>query len=240
MTQNQTTFLDHMGELRKRLIHSTLAIVLGMVLGLTFAKPLYTLLQRPMLKVLPTGSQFITTAPLEAMMTYFKVALLAGIFVSLPYLFYQVWCFVAPGLHQKEKKAMVGFVTFSTLFFVGGASFGYFVIFPMAFQFFITLLHGTDIQFLPQMKNYLNFSIRLILAFGFAFELPLFIYFLAYLGLVTYESLKKARRYVVVVIFIASAILTPPDVISQILMGIPLIILYELSLLVVKFTTKNK
>ena len=240
MKEITPTFIEHLVELRTRLIHSSIAIVIGMVLGLCFAKPLYHILQIPLLEVMPDKSNFITTAPLEAMMTYFKVALLAGIFLSLPYLFYQLWKFIAPALYKKEKKAMLGFVFFSTLFFVGGASFGYFIIFPLAFQFFIKILEGTDIHFLPQMKEYLSFSIRLILAFGFTFELPLFIYFLASLGLVTYEGLKKARRYVIVGIFVGAAILTPPDVISQVLMGIPLIFLYELSLIIVRLKKKKE
>ena len=241
MTHPPTTFISHLQELRSRLIRASIALATSMVLGLIFAKPIYRFLQIPLLKVLPDSSKFITTTPLEAMITYFKVAFLAGFFISLPYLFYQLWGFIAPGLYKNEKQATLLFVFSSTLFFVGGAFFGYFIVFPLAFRFFIQLLTGTEIQFLPQMKEYLNFSIQMILAFGLTFEMPLFIYFLAYLGLVTYEDLKKTRRYAIVIIFIVAAFMTPgPDVLSQILMAIPLLCLYEISLMAVWITRKKK
>jgi sec-independent protein translocase protein TatC len=231
-TESKLTLLDHLTELRSCLIRSLLALAAGMLLCLYFSKEIFRFLQQPLLDVMPTGSGFIATSPLEAFLTYLKVALLSGVFLSSPFILYQVWRFVAPGLYLKEKRVAATFVTFSSLFFVGGALFGYYVIFPVGFRFFVSALAGTEIQFLPQMKDYLGFISKMLLTFGFVFEMPLILILLAKIGLVHREMLTRARRYVLVLMFLIAGMLTPgPDVLSQFLLAVPLLVLYELSVL---------
>ena len=233
--EKKLTLIEHLVELRKRLIRSLLALVAGMLLCLFFSKEIFRFLQKPLLEVMPAGSGFIATSPLEAFITYLKVSLLAGVFLISPFILYQVWRFVAPGLYLKEKKIAASFVVFSTLFFIGGALFGYYVIFPVGFKFFVSALSGTEIRFLPQMKDYLGFISKMLLTFGFVFEMPLVLVLLAKIGLVRHEMLTRARRYVLVLMFLIAGILTPgPDVLSQFLLAVPLLILYELSVLGVR------
>lgn len=235
------SLIQHLEELRKRLIYVLLSLGGGMLLCLYFSKEIFRFLQQPLLSVMPPGSAFIATSPLEAFVTYLQVSLLAGAFVSCPFVLYQFWKFVAPGLYQKEKGLAAGFVFFSTLFFVGGALFGYYGIFPIGFQFFVSALEGTGIQFLPQMKNYLGFIARMLLTFGLIFEMPLVIVLLARAGIVRRETLSKARRYVLVAAFLVAGILTPgPDVLSQLLLAMPLLLLYELSVLAVRVMESRK
>jgi sec-independent protein translocase protein TatC len=236
MTQTERqSLVEHLTELRKRLIYALASLLIGMLACLYFSKEIFRFLQRPLLSVLPPGSGFIATSPLEALITYLQVALLAGAFLSFPFVLYQFWAFVAPALYKKEKGLAAGIVGFATLFFVGGALFGYYLIFPVGFRFFVAALQGTGIQFLPQMKDYLGFIARMLLTFGLIFEMPLVIILLARIGLVKREMLSKARRYVLVVIFLAAGILTPgPDVLSQFLLAVPLLLLYELSVLAVR------
>lgn len=227
--------MEHLLELRTRLIRSLLALLAGMLVSLYFAKDIFRLLQRPLLDVMPSGSGFIATSPLEAFITYLKVALLAGVFLSSPFILYQIWRFVAPALYKNEKKIATSFVFSSSLFFIGGALFGYYAIFPIGFKFFVSALAGTEIQFLPQMKDYLGFISKMLLTFGFVFEMPVVLMLLARIGLVHHEMLSRARRYVLVLMFLIAGVLTPgPDILSQFLLAVPLLILYELSLLGVR------
>jgi sec-independent protein translocase protein TatC len=212
-----------------------------MLICLYFSKEIFHFLQKPLLDVMPSGSVFIAVSPLEAFITYLKVSLLAGIFLSSPFVLYQVWRFVAPALYVKEKKMAVSFVFFTTLFFVGGALFGYFLIFPVGFKFFVAALNGTGIQFLPQMEDYLTFISKMLLTFGAVFEMPVILVLLARLGIIQLKMLTKARRYALVLIFLVAGILTPgPDVLSQFLLAIPLMGLYELSVLGVWLLQKKK
>jgi sec-independent protein translocase protein TatC len=150
--------------------------------------------------------------------------------LSSPVLLYQIWMFIAPGLYSEERKLIMPFVFLSTLFFVGGALFGYFVVFPYGFQFFLSFA-TENIQAFPSMKEYLSFSSKLLLAFGIVFELPLFITLMARLGMVTPAFLKQNRKYAILLFFVGAAIITPPDVVTQIMMAFPLMLLYELSIL---------
>lgn len=234
MTEQHLTLIQHLTELRTRLIRSLAALIIVMVLCLYFSKEIFRFLQTPLLKVMPENAGFIATNPIEAFITYLKVALLAGIFLSSPFVLYQLWKFVAPGLYLREKKMAFLFVTLSTLFFVGGALFGYFVIFPIGFKFFVSALEGTEIRFMPQMNDYLSFISKMLLTFGLVFEMPLILVLLSRIGIVKLQMLTKARRYVLVLMFLIAGILTPgPDVLSQLLLGIPLLLLYELSVLTI-------
>jgi len=175
----------------------------------------------------------------EAFFTYLKVALLGGIFVASPVILYQIWLFAAPALYSREKKYVVPFVVSSTLLFVGGAAFGYFVVFPFGFKFFMGF--ATDlIQPAPKLKEYLSFCSMLLLAFGLIFELPLFIFFLAKLRVVDARMLARNRRYVILGMFVVAATLTPPDVVTQLMMVGPLLLLYEVSIWIAKIVGKKR
>jgi len=241
MNQNpESTLIQHLVELRRRLIYSMLAWLGGIGICLYFSKEIFGYLSLPLKRVLPEGSHFIATHPVEAWTTYFKASLLAGFFLSSPFLFYQLWKFVAPGLLAKEKKVTLGFVISSSIFFIGGSLFGYHYIFPITFQYFSGLFSGTDILLLPRMADYFSLAAQMLLAFGLIFELPLLIYFLASSGIVSFKTLWGFQRYLIVVAFIVGAILTPPDVLSQTLLSIPIILLYQVGLLGAWFHRKKK
>jgi sec-independent protein translocase protein TatC len=186
-----------------------------------------------------TGDKLIFTGLPEAFFTYLKVALLSGIILSTPVIFYQFWVFVAPGLYEKEKRHMIPIVFLSTFFFVGGSFFGYFIVFPYGFKFFLGFA-SEIIRPLPSMREYLSFASKLLLAFGLVFELPLIITFLAKLGMVSVSFLKKNRKYALLLFFVGAAILTPPDVVTQVMMALPLILLYEISIIGARIFGKKK
>ena len=218
--------LEHLDDLRKRLLRSIVAAFVGMLACYAFAEKLFDWLMLPLFRALPDKSSMIYTAPHEAFFTYIKVAFVAGIFLTSPYIFYQIWLFVKPGLYSHERKLIYPMSFFSALLFVIGALFGYFVIFPYAYKFFMGF---SDLYISPMitMREGFSFALRLLLAFGIVFELPLVIFFLARLGLVTPKGLRKKRKYALLVAFMISAMLTPPDVFTQTFMAGPLIVLYE-------------
>ena len=226
-------FTEHLEELRHRLIICFVAVGIGFVICYFFAKQIFEVLMRPLIQVMPSGEKLVFTALPEAFITYLKVALLAGIGLASPVIIYQFWRFIAPGLYHRERSALLPIVLFSTLFFLGGALFGYFVVFPFGFKFFIGFA-SDNIRALPSIREYLKFATKLLFAFGLIFELPLFSFFLARLGLVNAELLRKKQKYAILIIFVVAAILTPPDVVTQIMMAGPLLLLYELSIWIAK------
>jgi sec-independent protein translocase protein TatC len=228
--EDKMPFTAHLEELRWRLIVSFIAISIGFLLSYGFKETIFDILMRPLISVMGEGDKMIFTNLPEAFFTYLKVSLLSGIMLSSPVLLYQIWMFIAPGLYSEERKLIMPFVFLSTLFFVGGALFGYFVVFPYGFQFFLSFA-TENIQAFPSMKEYLSFSSKLLLAFGIVFELPLFITLMARLGMVTPAFLKQNRKYAILLFFVGAAIITPPDVVTQIMMAFPLMLLYELSIL---------
>ena len=232
-------FLSHLEELRKRLIACAIAAGSGFVICYIFAERLFQLLILPLKAQLPEGDRLIYTNLPEMFITYLKSALVAGILISSPFIFYQLWMFIAPGLYQKEKKYVVPFVIFSSILFVGGALFGYFVVFPFGFKFFLGFSNDS-IQALPSVKQYFSFSIKLLFAFGLVFELPVIVFFLTKIGIVTPNLMKRKRKYAILLIFVMAAILTPPDVITQLMMAAPLLFLYEISILVSKIAARKK
>ena len=232
-TDSRMPFTEHLEELRHRLIVCFVAVGVGFVICYFFAKQIFEILMRPLIQVMPPGEGLIFTALPEAFITYLKVALLAGIGLASPVIIYQFWRFIAPGLYQREQRAMFPIVLFSTFFFVGGALFGYFVVFPFGFKFFIGFA-SDSIRALPSIREYLKFATKLLFAFGFIFELPLFSYFLARLGLVNAEMLRTKQKYAILIIFMLAAILTPPDIVTQVMMAGPLLLLYELSIWIAK------
>jgi len=222
-------FTGHLEELRERLIKCFIAVGIGFVVSYGFKEKLFQILMHPLVSVMKTGETLIFTGLPEAFFTYLKVAFLAGIILASPVIIYQFWIFVAPGLYEKERGLLVPIVFLSTFFFVGGALFGYLIVFPFGFKFFLGF--ATDvIKPFPSMREYLSFSSKLLLAFGLVFELPLIVTFLARLGIVNVPFLKKNRKYAILLFFVCAAIITPPDVVTQIMMALPLMVLYEISI----------
>lgn len=196
-------------------------------------------LQQSLIRLAQEGGHFQYTYPAEAFFSHIKIAIVAGIFLVSPYVFAQIWGFIAPGLYSHERKWMIPMAVVSAGFFVGGALFGYFQVFPYAFDFFAGF--STDgIQFTPKLNEYLSFCLKLLFAFGFVFELPLFIFFLARMGLVSSTGLRKKRKYAILMGFVVAAVLTPPDPFTQCLMAGPLIILYEVGIWVAYFFGKKE
>jgi len=232
-------FTSHLEELRKRLITAFIAVGVGFVIAFGFKERLFKILVHPLVKVMKEGETLIYTGLPEAFFTYLKVAFLTGLIVASPIILYEFWMFVAPGLYKNERRMMMPIVLLSSLFFIGGALFGYFIVFPWGFKFFLGFATDT-IRPLPSMKEYFGFSAKMLLAFGLVFELPLVLTFLAKLGIVSVEFLKKNRKYAILLFFAGAAILTPPDVITQIMMALPLMVLYEISIIGAKIFGKKK
>ena len=194
---------------------------------------------RPLVKTLPPGSSLVFTAVPEAFFTYFKAAILAGVFFSSPFLLYQLWAFVSPGLYRREKKYILPYLLFSSFFFLLGAVFCYFVVFPTIFRFFLSF--ATDsIRPLPSIREYLTFTIKLLLAFGLLFQWPPLVFFLARMGVISGSFLSQNRKYAILIIFVAAAVLTPPDLVSQLLLAGPLIVMYEGSIWMAKIFGKKE
>lgn len=228
---SKASLISHLEELRWRLVRCAIAIVIGFGVAYAFKERLFEVLTRPLMTAMAgTENTMIFTGLPEAFFTYLKVSLLAGLVLALPVIFYQFWMFVAPGLYKKERRIILPVVLVSLVFFAAGASFGYFLVFPYGFKFFLGFSSAT-VRAYPSMKEYLTFASKLLLAFGLAFELPLIITCFARFGMVSVDFLKKNRKYAILIFFTGAAILTPPDVVTQIMLSIPLMILYELSIL---------
>ncbi len=239
LEDDKTPFTDHLTELRDRLVRCFIAVGVGFVVAYCFKEKLFDILMAPLVKAMGENQKMIFTGLPEAFFTYLKVALLTGIVAAVPVLFYEFWMFVSPGLYRQEKKFLIPVVLLSIFFFAIGSSFGYFIVFPYGFQFFLGFASET-IQAMPSMKEYLGFASKMLLAFGFVFELPLVITFMARMGLVTVGFLTKNRKYAVLIFFTGSALITPPDVVTQIMMAIPLMILYEISIVGARVFQKKK
>jgi len=239
MTNEKQPFLGHLEELRKRLIVCAIAIGIGFVISYIFSKQLFSFLIMPLTRVLPADSHLIFTSLPEMFIAYIKVALIAGIILAMPIIFYELWMFLAPALYQREKRYVIPFVLFSTILFVVGSLFGYLIVFPYGFKFFISFA-TEEIQALPSVKQYFSFAIRLLLAFGLVFELPVVVFFMTKIGLITPDSMIRFRKFAILCSFILAAILTPPDVATQIMMALPIIILYEVSIIISKGIYRKK
>jgi len=241
--ETQTPLLEHLIELRKRLVRAFLALAVAFGVCLYFSNQIFALLVRPLASAFPPGQgKLIYTKLYEAFFVNIKVAMFAAFFVSFPIIANQLWAFVAPGLYAKEKKAFLPFLLATPILFAMGASLAYFVVMPTAFKYFLGFQHksaGLQQEALPAMGDYLDLVMRFIFMFGAAFLLPVLLLLLQRAGLVTRKQLVGARRYVIVVIFIVAAVITPPDVVSQFLLAIPLLALFEGTLLVMRFNEKK-
>ena len=239
--EEKSPFTEHLGELRDRLVRSFIAVAIGFVAAYFFKEKLFEILIAPLVIAMGENgnAQMIFTRLPEAFFTYLKVALLTGIILATPVLFYEFWMFVSPGLYRAEKKYFLPIVFLSVFFFAVGASFGYFIVFPYGFKFFLGFATET-ISAMPSMKEYLSFASKMLLAFGFVFELPLVLTFMARMGLVTVPFLKKNRKYAILLFFVGAALITPPDVVTQVMMALPLMLLYEISIIGAKIFGKKK
>jgi sec-independent protein translocase protein TatC len=223
----------HLEELRWRLIRAILAITVGASACYWVADSLFQFLIHPLTANTDTSVELIGTGVTEAFFTKLKVSLIGGIFLASPVIFYQIWRFVAPGLYETEKRYVIPFVIFATIFFVAGAGFCYAMVFPVSYAFFLEQYKTIGIQPSIRISEYLSFSSRMLLAFGVTFELPVITFFLARVGMITHQMMIGSLRYAILAIFIIAAVLTPgPDVASQCLLAAPLLVLYVLSIAV--------
>lgn len=238
MDEQKLPLTSHLQELRKRLVLSFIAVGVGFVICYAFSQPLFDILSQPLLRMMPSGSTLIFTSVAEAFFTYMKVAFIAGIILASPFVLFQVWAFVAPGLYRHEKRYVIPFVAAGSFFFVLGILFAYFVAIPVGFKFLLG--YATDfIKPMPSMKEYLSFSIKFLLAFGLVFEFPVVLVLLARIGVVNAKTMARHRKYAILLIFIFAAVMTPPDIISQLLMALPLMGLYELSIILSRIFGKK-
>ena len=244
---NSNSFTSHFVELRSRLIKSLLFILFIFIISYTFAEQIYNFLVEPYANAVrddQTPRRLIFTALHETFITYLKVAFFAAIFLGSPILLIQIYKFIAPGLYKNEKKAILPYLISTPILFLLGGLLVYYLVMPLAIKFFLSFetagsSANLPIQLEAKVNEYLSLIMRLIFAFGISFQLPILLNLLARIGVINSDYLKKTRRYVIVIIFTIAAILTPPDPITQIGLAIPLLLLYELSIITVKFTEKK-
>jgi sec-independent protein translocase protein TatC len=225
------TFLEHLDDLRKRLFYSFLSIFVAIFPAYIFSKDIYNFLSRPLTRYLPEGQKQAYLTLTEPFMTYIKVSFLTALFAVSPFIFYQIWKFVAPGLYQKEKKYVIPFVLFTSVFFLGGAVFSYYVAFPFACRFFLNL--GKDFQAVITIGQFFSLTIKMLLGVGLVFEMPVLILFLSRMGIVTSKGMVRHFKYAVLAVFIVAAVITPsPDMINQMIIAGPMLGLYAIGILV--------
>lgn len=233
------TFISHLIELRDRLLKAVIAWIVLFVCLFPFANDLYSILAQPLLDKLPHGGQMIATEVVTPFFVPIKVAMMTAFLGALPVILYQIWAFIAPGLYTHERKLIVPLVFASLILFACGMSFAYFLVFPVVFGFIVGIA-PVGVAVMTDIGKYLDFVITMFLAFGITFEVPIVVIALALTGLVEIEKFKEARPYVIVGAFVIGAIFTPPDVVSQIMLAVPLWLLYEIGVIVAGWMVKNK
>lgn len=231
-------FVSHLIELRNRLLRIVIGLIVVFIAFFPFANQIYAQLAAPMLNSLPAGGQMIATDVTSAFFVPTKVAMIAAFVVSLPHTMYQVWAFVAPGLYAHEKKWMIPTIVASCLLFLAGMAFAYFFVFGVVFEFIIKIA-PTGVAVMTDIGNYLDFVLTLFMAFGLAFQVPIAVVMVVRFGWISIAQLKEARGYVIVGAFIIGAIFTPPDILSQFMLAVPMWLLYELGILVAGFMRKT-
>ncbi len=236
---DEMTFLEHLEDLRKRLFYSALVLIGGFFPCWAFRETFFKILARPVMQYFPEGTKFSYLTLTAPFMMYLKISFLASLFFSAPFIFLQIWYFVAPGLYQKEKKYVIPFVLMTTFFFALGVAFGYFIVYPFACRFFLSI--GKDFQAVLTPDQYLGFSVKVLLGIALVFELPTLIFFLAKMGLVTAKGMIRNFKYAVLVVFIVAAVITPtPDPLTQSIVAIPMLFLYGLGILIALVVARGR
>ena len=233
------TLLSHLLELRDRLMRALIAVCAVFVPCAYFANDIFEFAARPLLAQLPKGGSLIATSVMSPFTTPFKLSFMVSLFIAIPYVLYQVWGFVAPGLYRNEKRFAMPLLLSSIVLFYAGVAFAYFLVFPVMFQFFAATTPA-GVQMMTDINNYLDFALTMFFAFGVAFEMPIAVVLLVITGIVSVEKLTAARGYVIIGIFVIAAILTPPDALSQTLMAVPMWLLYELGVIFARIMTRNR
>ncbi len=227
------SFFEHLGELRKRILLSFVFILVFFLISWTFVDKLYHWFSLPVLQFLPAGEKLAFTSLTEPFMMYIKIAFISGTFIASPFIFYQLWAFITPGLYKNEKVMVIPFVLSTTFFFIVGGAFGYYAVFPWACKFFLEV--GSDFKAIITINDYFSLAFRVLLGISIIFELPVLSFLLAKMGIITSKFLLKNFKYAIVIIFIIAAVITPtPDIITQSMFAVPMMLLYLLSVLVAK------
>lgn len=230
--------MTHLMELKKRLSIAVLAYVFGVMVLMNFSEVVFAFVSEPIRSALPPNTPLVFLNAPDVFFTYLKIALVLSLFATAPITFYQLWAFVAPGLYKNERRAFLGYFVSSLVLMISGAAFAFYVVFPLIFEFFLGF--STDlIQAMPAIKEYLTLVLKLLFAFGLSFQIPIIIMVLVRLDLVSPQALKDKRRYVIVWAFIFAAVLTPPDIISQTLLALPMLLLYEVGILLASMKAKK-
>jgi len=238
-SQPNHTLFDHLLELRTRLLHAVLGVLVVFCSLAYFAQDIYQYLALPLLSTMPEGTQMIATDVASPFFAPFKLTIVLSMFIAMPYILYQVWSFIAPGLYRNEKRLVVPLMVGSTVLFYSGIAFAYFVVFPVVFSFFNSVApEGVTIA--TDISSYLDFVLKLFFAFGAAFEIPVVIILLCWTGVTDVNSLRQKRPYVIVGAFFIGMLLTPPDIISQTMLAIPMLLLFEVGLIFASFYTKKE
>lgn len=237
--QKELTIVDHLVELRDRILKCVVLLLVIFLSLIYFANDIYTFVARPLIAVLPENSSMIAIDPTSPFFAPFKLTFYAALFISAPFILYQLWAFIAPGLYRNEKKLAVPLFVSSVILFYAGMAFAYFVLFGIIFNFFVSVA-PTDIAVAPDITSYLNFVLKIFFAFGFAFEIPIAVFLCIWAGLVEPESLEGKRPYVIVSCFVVAMLLTPPDPFTQSLLALPMWLLFELGIFLGKYFLRKK
>lgn len=244
---SRAPLIEHLTELRRRLIYSFVGLFVAFCICYYFKEEIYGFLAAPLARATPDPEQrhLIYTSLPEAFFTYLKVSMFGALMISFPIIANQLWKFIAPGLYKNEKKALLPFLIATPVLFLCGAALAYYVVFPMAWKFFLSFQiapgpESMGMELLPKVAEYLSLVMKLLFAFGLAFELPVLLVLLERVGIVTEQGLRDKRKYAIVIAFTVAAVMTPPDVISQIALGIPIMLLYELSIIAISITRKRE
>jgi len=238
-TDQPLPLVAHLTELRDRLLRALLAVLVVFIGLFPFANEIYTFVSDPLRKLLPEGATMIATEVASPFLTPFKLTMVAAVFLAIPYVLYQAWSFIAPGMYKHEKRIAIPLLVSSILLFYLGAAFAYYLVFPLVFGFF-TSVGPADIAMMTDINSYLDFVLTLFFAFGLAFEIPIAAVLLIWTGITTPEQLAEKRRYVIVGCFVIGMLLTPPDIFSQSLLAIPMWMLFEVGIFFGRFITRNK
>ena len=228
------SLISHLLELRDRLLYAVIAIAVVFLALVPFAGDVYTMVAKPLMNVMPPGATMVATEVASPFLTPIKLTLAVAIVITIPFLLYQLWAFVAPGLYKHERRLVFPLLLSSTILFYGGMAFAYFVVFPMAFGFFVHAL-PPGVTMMTDIRSYMDFVFSMFFAFGIAFEVPIAVILLARMGVINPETLAQKRPYVILWAFIVAAVLTPPDVFSQFFLAVPMIILFEIGLFVARW-----